>query len=63
MTTTFKSLSFQSVEDAVYLMSDVPAQNRFAYLVIIDTGARIDAGTSSDIAMKLIGAHAESQVV
>lgn len=44
-------------------MSDVPAQNRFAYLVIIDTGARIDAGTSSDIAMKLIGAHAESQVV
>lgn len=43
-------------------MSDVPAENRFAYLVIIKTGARIDAGTSSDIVMKLFGAEAESQV-
>lgn len=57
-----KNICFQSIEDAVYLMSDVPAENRFAYLVIIKTGARIDAGTSSDIVMKLFGAEAESQV-
>ncbi|XP_045474543.1 uncharacterized protein LOC123680603 isoform X2 [Harmonia axyridis] len=49
------------LEDAVYLMADVPAENRFAYLVVVGTGARLDAGTSSEIVIKLYGAEAQSQ--
>ncbi|XP_044754631.1 uncharacterized protein LOC123313712 isoform X2 [Coccinella septempunctata] len=51
----------ETIEDAVYLMSDVPADNRFAYLVIIKTGGRIDAGTSSDVVIQLFGTGKRSQ--
>ncbi|KAL3267693.1 hypothetical protein HHI36_006825 [Cryptolaemus montrouzieri] len=51
----------ETVEDEVLFVADVPAENRFGYLVEIVTGGRIDAGTTSDVVIQLFGKNGRSQ--
>ncbi|KAK9892878.1 hypothetical protein WA026_022557 [Henosepilachna vigintioctopunctata] len=41
--------------------SDIPADNRYGYLISTSTGSKVDAGTTSDIVIQIFGTNGKSQ--
>nr|XP_023030409.1 polycystic kidney disease protein 1-like 2 [Leptinotarsa decemlineata] len=57
VTLTTKKIS----EKSIYFLSDIPSSYRFGYLIIVKTGNKSDAGTTSNVIIKLYGLSAESK--
>ncbi|XP_074031697.1 location of vulva defective 1 isoform X14 [Leptinotarsa decemlineata] len=48
-------------EKSIYFLSDIPSSHRFGYLLIVKTGNKSGAGTTSNIVIKLYGKNSESK--
>ncbi|XP_045474270.1 uncharacterized protein LOC123680420 isoform X2 [Harmonia axyridis] len=48
-------------QQAIYLLSDVIRDNRYGYLIIINTSLRLGAGTTSNVMIRLKGVRGDSE--
>lgn len=46
----------------MYFLGDVPNSYRYGYVVIVKTGNKSDAGTTSNVTIKIYGSKSESKV-
>lgn len=50
------------LDEPIYFLSDVPSLYRFGYVLIVKTGNKSQAGTTSNVSIKIYGDKSESEV-
>ncbi|KAG5869001.1 Polycystic kidney disease protein 1-like 2, partial [Gonioctena quinquepunctata] len=53
--------SIWDYEKSIYFLSDIPGSYRYGYLIIVKTGNVFNAGTTSNVVIKLYGNQAKSK--
>ncbi|KAJ8920177.1 hypothetical protein NQ315_011838 [Exocentrus adspersus] len=51
----------ESKQKEIYFLSDVPSTYRYGYVLVVKTGNRTNAGTTSNVTVKIYGSHSASK--
>ncbi|KAJ8920176.1 hypothetical protein NQ315_011837 [Exocentrus adspersus] len=49
------------MQETVYFLSDVPSTSRYGYVLIVKTGNKTNAGTTSNVTVKIYGTKSQSK--